>query len=145
MSHLIIKSNIERLLKEKEWRVADLERKIGQSRSVTNIFRGHSKNPTIEVLQSIAKAFDVEIQELLLEHDNEDSVLNVSLLRDTCDKIIKELESVEYPIILKYSNVFSLLKEVYEYSVQLGLNKADENYIKWTIHKLYKASSKTSN
>ncbi|WP_371222129.1 helix-turn-helix domain-containing protein [Orientia tsutsugamushi] len=83
MSHLIIKKNIERLLKEKNWRVADLENKIGQSRSVTNIFRGTSKNPTIEVLQSIADAFNVEIQELLLDHDNQDSILNISLLRDT--------------------------------------------------------------
>jgi len=139
MSHLIIKNNIERLLKEKEWKVADLENKIGQGRSVTNIFRGLSKNPTIEVLQSIAKAFNVEIQELLLDHSSQDSILNISLLRDTCNKIIKELESVEYPIPVKYSNIFSLIKEVYEYSVQLGLDQADENYIKWTVHKLYKS------
>ena len=139
MSHLIIKNNIERLLKEKEWKVADLENKIGQGRSVTNIFRGLSKNPTIEVLQSIAKAFNVEIQELLLDHSSQDSILNISLLRDTCNKIIKELESVEYPSPVKYSNIFSLIKEVYEYSVQLGLDQADENYIKWTVHKLYKS------
>jgi len=138
MSHLIIKKNIERLLKEKDWRVEDLENKLGQSRSVTNIFRGLSKNPTIEVLQSIAKAFNVEIQELLLDHNDQDSILNIFLLRDTCDKVIKELEFIQYPITVKYSNVFSLIKEIYEYSVQLGLNQADENYIKWTIHKIYK-------
>jgi transcriptional regulator with XRE-family HTH domain len=138
MSHLIIKNNIERLLKEKEWKVADLENKIGH-RSITNIFRGLSKNPTIEVLQSIAKAFNVEIQELLLDHTSEDSILNISLLRDTCNKMIKELESVEYPITVKSSNIFSLIKEVYEYSVQLGLDQADENYIKWTVTKLYKS------
>ena len=107
--------------------------------SRTNIFRGLSKNPTIEVLQSIAKAFNVEIQELLLDHTSEDSILNISLLRDTCNKMIKELESVEYPITVKSSNIFSLIKEVYEYSVQLGLDQADENYIKWTVTKLYKS------
>jgi len=138
MSHLVIKKNIERLLKERDWRVADLENKLGQSRSVTNIFRGLSKNPTIEVLQSIATAFNVEIQELLLDHNNQDSIVNVSLLRDTCDKVIKELELLPYPITVKYNNVFSLIKEIYEYSIQLGLNQADENYIKWTIQKLYK-------
>lgn len=141
MSHLIIKKNIERLLKANDWRVADLENKIGQSRSVTNIFRGLSKNPTIEVLQSIAKAFDVEIQELLLDHTTHDSVLNTSLLQDTCNKIIQELDAIEHPITVKYSNVFSIIKEVYDYSVQLGLEQADENYIKWTLQKLYKTSS----
>lgn len=138
MSHLIIKKNIERLLKEKNWRVADLENKLGQSRSVTNIFRGASKNPTIEVLQSIAGAFNVEIQELLLDHDNPDSILSISLLRDTCNKIINELELINYPIAVRYSNVFSLIKEVYEYSSQLSLDKADENFTKWLIQKHYK-------
>jgi transcriptional regulator with XRE-family HTH domain len=144
MSHLIIKKNIERLLQEKAWRVADLENRLGQSRSVTNIFRGLSKNPTIEVLQSIAKVFDVEIQELLLDHINQDSVLNVTLLRDTCEKVIKELELIQYPITVKYSNIFSLIKEMYEYSVQLGLDHADENYIKYNIQKLYKSSNTSS-
>lgn len=138
MSHLIIKKNIERLLKEKNWRVADLENKIGQGRSVTNIFRGTSKNPTIEVLQSIAGAFNIEIQELLLDHDNQNSILNISLLRDTCDKIINELELIHYPIAVRYSNVFALIKEVYEYSSQLSLDKADENFTKWLIQKHYK-------
>ncbi|WP_341764063.1 helix-turn-helix transcriptional regulator [Candidatus Tisiphia endosymbiont of Beris chalybata] len=138
MSHLIIKKNIERLLKERDWRVADLENKIGQSRSVTNIFRGASKNPTIEVLQAIAKALDVDLQELLLDHDSNDSVLNIALLRDTCNKIINELEGINYPITVKYSNIFTLIREVYEYSTQLNLVKADDNFTKWLIHKHYK-------
>ena len=88
MSHSVIKTNIERLLKEKDWKVADLENKIGHSRSVTNIFRGLSKNPTIEVLQYIAKAFNVELQELLLDHEQQDSMINVALLKDVCTKVI---------------------------------------------------------
>ena len=140
MSHSIIKKNIERLLQEKDWRVADLENRLGHSRSVTNIFRGNSKNPTIEVLQSIAKAFNVEVQELLLDHTTEDSLLNVALLRDICEKVIKELELFQEPITIKYSNIFSLIKEMYEYSLQLGLKHGDENYIKYNIQKLYKSS-----
>lgn len=138
MSHLIIKKNIERLLKEKHWKVADVENKMG-SRNITQIMRGTSKNPTIDVLQSIAREFNVEIQELLLDQDdNDDAIINITLLRDTCDKVIKELESINYPITIKYSNIFSLIQEMYGYSVKLGLNYADENYIKYTLHKLYK-------
>jgi len=139
MSHSVIKTNIERLLKEKDWKVADLENKIGHSRSVTNIFRGLSKNPTIEVLQSIAKAFNVELQELLLDHEQQDSVINVSLLKDVCTKVIYELENNPSPLCVKYNNIFSLIKEIYEYSLQLNLDHGDENYIKWTIQKLYKS------
>lgn len=139
MSHSVIKTNIERLLKEKDWKVADLENKIGHSRSVTNIFRGLSKNPTIEVLQSIAKAFNVELQELLLDHEQQDSMINVALLKDVCTKVIYELENNSSPLCVKYNNVFSLIKEIYEYSLQLNLDHGDENYIKWTIQKLYKS------
>lgn len=141
MSHAIIKQNINRLLKEKDWKIANLEKKLGSTRSVTNILRGSSKNPTIEVLQSIASAFDVEIQELLLDHNGQDSLLNISLLQDTCNKIITELKSVKYPISVQYSNIFSLIKEAYEYSMQLGLEQSDENYIKWITQKLHKTSS----
>lgn len=137
MSHSVIKKNIERLLKEKDWRVADLENKVGHSRSVTNIFRGLSKNPTIEILQSIARAFNVEIQELLLDN-TQDSIVNLPLLHDTCNKVLKELETMESPNDIKYNNIFSLLKEIYEYSIQLGLDQADENYIKWATRKLIK-------
>ena len=75
-----IKNNINRLLKER-LKVAHLEKKLGSTRAVTNILRGSSKNPTIDVLHSIAQAFNVEIQDLLIEQENIDQV-NLFLLRD---------------------------------------------------------------
>ena len=45
MSHSTIKNNINRLLKERDWKVAHLEKKLGSTRAVTNILRGSSKNP----------------------------------------------------------------------------------------------------
>ncbi len=89
MSHTIIKSNINRLLKERSWKVADLENKIGRGRPVHNILNGSSKNPTIEILKLIAQAFNVEIQDLLIEQDDIRSV-NLPLLSDTYVKVIQE-------------------------------------------------------
>lgn len=138
MSNLIIKKNIEKILKERGWRIADIENKIGKGRSVTNIIRGKSQNPTIEVLQSIASALCIDVQELLIDHEDLDYMLNVNLLEDTCNKIIKELKSVNLSANIKYSSVFPLIREAYEYSIQLSLNQADNNFIKWLIYKHYK-------
>ena len=136
MSHTVLKKNIERLLKERKWRVSDLESKIGgKAKNVSNIYRGLSKNPTIEVLQSIANAFKVEVQELLLDKENYDydTMVNMKLLSDTWSKTLKELEAQELPINATYNTIFSVIKEIYEYSVQLNLDHADSNFLKWTL------------
>lgn len=136
MSHAAIKNNINRLLGERTWRVADLDHKIGHGRSVKNILNGSSKNPTIEILKSIAHAFNVEIQDLLVEQENIESV-NLPLLSDTYSKVIQAIETLPKSIVFTHSNVTLLVKETYEYSIKLKLAGADTNFIKWLIQKYY--------
>jgi len=137
MSHSVIKNNINRLLKERSWRVADIDNKIGQGRPLKNILNGASKNPTIEILKSIAQAFNVEIQELLIEQDDIQSV-NLDLLSDTYSKVIKEIEPLCKSVKVTHNNITTLVKESYEYSLKLQLNSADINFINWIIQKYYK-------
>lgn len=136
MSHSTIKNNINRLLKERDWKVAHLEKKLGSTRAVTNILRGSSKNPTIDVLHSIAQAFNVEIQDLLIEQENIDQV-NLSLLRDSYTKVIQAIEPISKFVSFTHNNVISLVKETYDYSLKLKLNSADDNFIKWLITQYY--------
>jgi transcriptional regulator with XRE-family HTH domain len=136
MSHTAIKNNINRLLKERSWKVADIENKIGHGRPVKNILSGSSKNPTIEILKLIAHAFNVEIQDLLIEQENIQSV-NLPLLSDTYTKVIQEIETLSKSITFTHNNVTLLVKETYEYSLKLTLNSADINFIKWLIQKHY--------
>lgn len=136
MSHSTIKNNINRLLKERDWKVAHLEKKLGSTRAVTNILRGTSKNPTIDVLHSIAQAFNVEIQDLLIEQEDIKSV-NLPLLSDTYAKVIKEIDHLSKSITFTHNNVMLLVKETYEYSLKLKLECADVNFIKWLIQKHY--------
>ena len=136
MSHAIIKNNISRLLKERDWKVAQLEKKLGSTRAVTNILRGSSKNPTIDVLHSIAKAFNVEIHELIIEPTNIIPI-NISLFADTCNTVITEIENLEKDLTITHNNLLSLIKESYEYSVKLNIQNADINFIKWIISQHY--------
>jgi len=136
MSHSTIKNNINRLLKERDWKVAYLEKKLGSTRAVTNILLGSSKNPTIDVLHSIAQAFNVEIQDLLIEQENIDQV-NLPLLRDSYTKVIQAIEPISKSVSFTHTKVISLVKETYDYSLKLKLNSADDNFIKWLITQYY--------
>ena len=136
MSHAAIKDNINRLLKERSWKVADLENKIGHCRPVKNILNGSSKNPTIEILKLIAQAFNVEIQDLLIEQENIKSV-NLPLLLDAYTKVIQEIEPLSKSITFTHNNVMTVVKETYEYSLKLKLDHADINFIRWIIQQHY--------
>ncbi len=142
MTHSALKNNIERLLKEKSWTVTDLEKRIGSgnSRHINNIFRGASKNPTIAVLQSIAQALSVEVQELLLDQVPQTEV-KTGLLLECCTTVIKELELLPKAYNITYNKIFSIIKEVYDYSDKLGLSKVDANFTKWLIQKSHSPSS----
>ena len=134
MKHSIVAKNINKLLKERGWRISDLENKIGTNGSVANILRGSSKNPTIDLLQSIAGVFNVEIQDLLNETDIEKQT-NTALMLAICNETIKQIDELSASKKLGYKTIINIIRDVYEYSIHLDLEVADENFIRWTIHK----------
>ncbi|NDE19764.1 MAG: hypothetical protein EB000_04925 [Alphaproteobacteria bacterium] len=87
-------------------------------------------------LHSIAQAFNVEIQDLLIEQENIDQV-NLPLLRDSYTKVIQAIEPISKSVSFTHTNVISLVKETYDYSLKLKLNSADDNFIKWLITQYY--------
>jgi transcriptional regulator with XRE-family HTH domain len=134
--HATIKKNINRLLKEKNWKISEVERRLGSSRPITSILRDKSKNPTIEVLQSIANAFNVEVEEII----NEPLLMgktNIKLLLNVCNEVLREIESLN-STPPSYLSILSVVKEVYEYTIHLELKEVDINFIKWTVSKHYK-------
>jgi len=139
MRSATIKENITRLLKERDWSISDLERKLGLNRSVSNILRGSSKNPTIELLTSIAKAFNIEINDLL-EEPSINTGTDIKLLLETCTVVLNQIDSMPSSKELSYNIVISIIKKVYEYSVQLNLKNIDKNFVQWTISSYTKDS-----
>lgn len=139
MRSATIKENITRLLKERDWSISDLERRLGLNRSVSNILRGSSKNPTIELLTSIAKAFNIEINDLL-EEPSINTGTDTKLLLETCTVVLNQIDSMPSSKQLSYNIVISIIKKVYEYSVQLNLKNIDKNFVQWTISSYTKDS-----
>jgi transcriptional regulator with XRE-family HTH domain len=135
MTHAIIKNNINRLLKEKNWKISEAEKRLGSSRALTSILRDKSKNPTIEVLESIANAFNVDIEEIITEPALTGKT-NVKLFKNVCCTVLDEIDKSEY-FSPSYVSIISIIKEIYEYSMHLNLEEADTNFVKWTISKYY--------
>lgn len=136
MSHSTIVKNINKLLEKKQWTIHDAEKRMKTtSRPLQNIMRGASKNPTIESLRLISDVFNVEVQDLLIDDSNKSSV-NLKLLADSYKKVIKELDVLSH-IDITHNTVISIVKEVYDYSVNLKIDNADTNFTKWLIQNNY--------
>jgi|SanBayMetagenome_1026888.scaffolds.fasta_scaffold03873_3 transcriptional regulator with XRE-family HTH domain len=133
-----IKDNINRLLKNRNWTQAELERKVGGKRNVSNIMRGASKYPTIEVLQRIANAFNVDIAQLIVEENyGESPPVDYNLLSESFTKVILRIKPFEGEYKVKPENILSLVVEVYNYSYKLKLDTVDEKFVDWVISKYY--------
>ena len=70
----IIKKNIEQILKERNWRIIDLENKANKGRVVHNILYRTSSNPGIDVMKAISSALNVGIDDLLSEDQKEENI-----------------------------------------------------------------------
>lgn len=134
----IIKKNIEKLLKERNWRIVDLENKANKGRIVHNILYRDSPNPSIDIMKAIASALNVEIEDLISEDNKNDDILNPKLFLDSCNKVITELIPIHEQFSIKQSGALKLIQEVYKYSKDLSLEKADPNFVKWLVQQHYK-------
>lgn len=132
-----IKKNIERLLKEREWRIVDLENKAKKGRVIHNIIHGTTTNPRIDILKALADALNVDVEEFLCENDQGDNV-NPNLLLDACKEVIVEIIPLCDKYNIKPNNILKLIRDVYKYSIDLNLSHIDKGHIKWLIQKHYR-------
>ena len=132
-----LQKNLRKILNEREWSVAQLERKIGLSKqqSVQNIFKGTSKNPSIELVYGISKALNISIEELLTDVEKI-TVENYDLFSEVCTKVINEIKNSRQ-LKLSPKNLFSIIEEVYLYNISMNSTNVDPTFIKWTITKYY--------
>lgn len=132
-----VRNNVKKLLEDRNWSQADLEKKIGATRNVNNILRGRSQYPTIELLQKIALAFNIEITDLLKEQDEVYESINHQLLATAFNRVIDIIKPLEKQFSITPKNIFSIVNEVYDYSQKLNIDKLEDKFIEWVISKYY--------
>ena len=138
MSSLPLKNNLQKLLKQKEWSIAKLERTAQiKEHSVHNIFRGISKNPSIDLVQAVAKTLDISIEELISDKE----LLFVSdydSYAEICRLVIKEIKNTTTEAISQ-RKIFSIIEEVFLYTVNMKNNQIDPTFIKWIVMKNFES------
>jgi transcriptional regulator with XRE-family HTH domain len=132
-----IKNNIKKHLSNRGWSQADLEKKTGNNRNISNILRGVSKYPTIEVLQRIANAFNIEVTQLLADNNKQYETINRELLVECFTKVLSNITPLEREYTITIENIFTLVNEVYNYSKKLNIDTVDEKFVEWVISKYY--------
>ena len=141
MSSKLLKENITRILQERGWKLQDLERKAGTNRNIYNIFSGKSNNPSLDLLQKIAKTLNVDYKELIDDAKNIHYVNNCKLLLEACQKVIEEIQLLPKNIKISYEAIFILILEVYSYAEQFNNKSIDNQFVKWSIMKYYSLDS----
>jgi transcriptional regulator with XRE-family HTH domain len=141
MSSKLLRENITRILQERGWKLQDLERKAGTNRNIYNIFSGKSTNPSVDLLQKIAKTLNVDYKELIEDTKNIHYVNNYKLLLEACQKVIEEIQLLPKNIKISYEAIFILILEVYSYAEQFNNTSIDNQFVKWSIMKYYSLDS----
>ncbi|WPX99892.1 Helix-turn-helix domain-containing DNA-binding protein (plasmid) [Candidatus Megaera polyxenophila] len=141
MSSKLLRENITRILQERGWKLQDLERKAGTNRNIYNIFSGKSTNPSVDLLQKIAKTLNVDYKELIEDAKNIHYVNNYKLLLEACQKVIEEIQLLPENIKISYEAIFILILEVYSYAEQFNNTSIDNQFVKWSIMKYYSLDS----
>lgn len=133
----IIKKNIERILRERDWTLPELEKKAGTNRNIYEIVRGRNANPSAQLIKQIADTLNVDYKELLADFDQNEYIQDCSLLSEAYLLVIEELKLLPSDIKISYSALNLLVQEVCSYSLQLKNKTIDKQFVKWSIMQYY--------
>lgn len=142
----VIAANILHKMQKQKINAHTLGKKIGiKSSTIYNVINERTKNPTIEVLISIAQALECSVSELIGE---EKSLIIKPLPKDEFYKnywnqdlyisalsvVSKTLEN--YQVSFTKEDIDHIIVEVYKYSCRIKQCKADANFCGWFIESL---------
>jgi transcriptional regulator with XRE-family HTH domain len=139
MSHNALQENLQRLIKDRNYPISEIEKIAGQKRnSVYNIIRGVSKKPSAELLQAIADVFGVTVKDLYKPpSDNiiELGSTNLDLFVKITYAIVTEIR--DNSINMPCSKITEFINEVYEYCTSSEISEPDQKFIKWLLKQKY--------
>jgi len=142
-----LKSNIKKQLSALNLSVSELERRAGLKQSALyNILSDRSKNPSVEIVNAIAKELNCTIEELLGEEVHSHITERTSE-EETADdypwnaklyiKAIQTIQTIleQKNIHLSKKQVLACVDEVYKYSSGIS-EDIDRRFAEWIIDKL---------
>lgn len=143
MSNSALQKNLERLIKEKDYQIAGLERRAGlRKNNIYNILKGLSKKPSAEILQSIADTLGVSVKDLYSSSTSSRKFLNkddYSLIEKVIKKTTETTQNLNIEMTLV--DFINVTKEIFEYSAISETNEPDDRFIRWTLQQKFKSKN----
>ena len=136
-----LRNKIRELMAQKDISAAKIEKTTGLNRNtVYSILAGNSKTPSAQNLQLLAKALGVSLESLLLnEEELMTDTLTTEQIKIFCDATNSITASiVEKKINISVEKLVTLIKEVYQYSIESEPPHIDDKFLRWTIDKYQK-------
>lgn len=140
MTAYLLQSNLNKIIKERNLQIVDLERKAGlKKNSVYNIVKGISKNPSVQSVQAIAEALGMSTEKLCLETKNKDDYLTsekLNLITRLSNIIAEEVNQLGVKIT--YAEYVDILGKILDYD---NLSKDGEpkyRFAQWLLLNLKK-------
>jgi len=115
-----------------------LEKRAGlKSSAVHNILYGRSKNPSINLIQTIAEALNCTLNDLLDNYQSTSAEINSEwksgLYIECLETVCHLLKSKKMD--LPRQKILDCVDEVYLYSLKSELIKADKHFAEWIVMK----------
>ncbi len=135
MANLQLK--LSEIMTQKKMTLSDIEKTTGLNKNTINsILTGASKNPSANTLSIIAKVLDVSLESILSDDEVKIGELNKDQM-----KIFSDVTSATINIIIDkdltftIDKLYSLIKEIYQYSVKINPPYIDDRFIHWIVDK----------
>lgn len=135
MSYATLQKNLEKIIKERNYQVTELERKAGlKKNNIYNILKGISKKPSAELLQAVADALGVTVKDLYNPTAETRNYLNeddFALIEKIIKNVIEEIRNLG----LKVTEVdlVNVVLEVFNYSKPDSQKELDKKFINWIL------------
>lgn len=135
MSYATLQKNLEKIIKERNYQITELERKAGlKKNNIYNILKGISKKPSAELLQAVADALGVTVKDLYNPTAETRNYLNeddFALIEKILKNVIEEIRNLD----LKVTEVdlVNVVLEVFNYSKPDSQKELDKKFINWIL------------
>lgn len=135
MASSVLQKNLEKIIKERNFHISELERKAGlKKNNIYYILKGISKKPSAEILQAVADALGITVKDLYTPTIEATYYLNddhFALMEQILKNVIEEVKLLNIELTdVDFINVFL---EVFRYSKQDPKKEPDKRFINWIL------------
>lgn len=135
MTSSVLQQNLEKIIKERNFNISELERKAGlKKNNIYFILKGISKKPSAGILQAVADALGITVKDLYAPTIEATNYLNndhFELMEKTLKHVIEEVKLLNMQVTdVEFINIFL---EVFRYSKQDPKKEPDKRFINWIL------------